>query len=994
MYRKDNAMVTLYAVHADGIPVYVPKALWDLTYKPENVTPTSAVLTTEDNKSGNLTFTVLPDNLAYNEIRLIRSTIKVTEYVYDDNGALVSQKILWKGRPISIEEDINGFRTYICEGALAFLNDIVCYPIMGGWYSWIFDIFDAKGVDRETAKQEVKALTAEEQQNMVYKYGIQDYLDTGGNQSDVGSEGSLFRYTDYDTEFFDDCTLTYGKGYNYMCRPDRKINVGNVDIAWLSNRGFHDHTDDWGGTGSYSPSEYPNGVWSFQVRFSKETKAGGALDQILEMTVEHNGGHLIMRYETENGEEKMYLDYIGDISADTDLHEAQYGKNVIDFNGTIELNAPVTDIVPRGKCISTYQGEHNFTLRDNGQFTEWVGIRNNGYKYGVHLVNEKLVEEYGRIQQIVDFPDIDDPNELKKAGEEWLKINSSFLYSSYDVSILDLGRVYGNSVSPVHLLDLVHVSIPGKLDDYFPVTKLEIDLLNPVNTIVTFSTTKTAPQTYRLRSSGAEETGFQKIRAGDSISEALAGNLDKTKKLVTGSNANISMAENIKDTEPKGKTGTITVVTDVKLTENGELAVQKSDLVFVNGLLTSNSFKYKGPDYNYLANYNTVDDIIFSGIVKPWRDDYLLKRLSSETSLLNPYAEQDLIFFGNGSEQTMMSEPYYKYPYYNYDEEADDLILDIDSGSERYGEYYRQIGDERQYIPVPCIYYIPTGMPSTMYILYIGNTKKYYPDDKWRCISMVGKKITINGDCMINTRSSTTANNILNGVFYKKLGALIEQRIETRLKDYMPSYTNVRDMVAFPKPTGSGPAALLIAPYVRSEYGSVDVDLLISQAVIEPRKKNSGDAYWQPLSKNGQTRYMPNRMRIYSGGRYLDSDLYNYTYFPKDYKKKDISWSTLPVYHADMNLDGWKEYNTDIKTAVETSKYYMFSSEADMQKVIDAYKEGTLTQSEIEDKFRSIIRFFGNADDTEKNSQMYMNYTLNGERVSYYSSGNDVLRSL
>lgn len=994
-------MVTLYTVHADGTPVYLPKDLWDSKYKPENVTPTSAGFTMEDNKSGNLTFTVLPDNLTYNEIRLISSTIKVTEYVYDDNGALVSQKILWKGRPISIEEDINGARTYVCEGALAFLNDIVCYPIGGGWFPWIFDIFDAKGIDRETAQQEVKALTAEDQQNMVYKYGIQDYLDNGGSRNGVNDEGSIFSYTDYDTDFFGNCTLTYGKGYNYMCRPDRKINVGNVDIAWLSNRGFHDHTTDGGGTGPYSPSEYRNGVWSFQVRFGKDTKAGGALDQILEMTVEHNGGHLIMRHETENGEEKMYLDYIGDISADTDLHEAQYGKNVIDFNGNIELNVPVTDIVPRGKCISTYQGEHNFTLRDFGQFTEWVGIRNNGYKYGVHLVNEKLVEEYGRIQQIVDFPDIDDPNELKKAGEEWLKTNSSFLYSSYDVSILDLGRVYGNSVSPVHLLDLVHVSIPGKLDDHFPVTKLEIDLLDPVNTIVTFSTTKNTSRTYELRSSGAEETGFQKIKAGDSISEALAGNLDKTKKLTMTSNANTSLAENVKDTNPEGKTGIVTVVTGATLTDDGKLNVMTSDLLFVNGLLTDTQFSKGGPEYNYLAQNNSYSDIIYRGIVKPARDNFMLigSKLNGNTTMLNPFWEQTKMLFGNDQQNTDMSGTYYKYPYYNVDETADDLILDTELGSEHNGEYYRLVNDEKQYVPVPCMYYIPTGITGDMWVLYIGNINQHFitssnPDGWGDCPALIGKHIANLGEYMIrrtnakpNTYQRTgKATGILIEAATKKLSSLAMERLHKGLSQYMPSYTQASTIITkrgFDKPTS---AVLLIAPYITRDHptGSstiyYDADIFITPAFVEPvRDPTYGyENFW--YGEGYPARYSLRRMRIYTGTKYGSG--YEYSYIPRDYITKNNAC------HADMNLETWKIPHTDVKTEITKPKYYLFSSEADMNAVIDAYKEGRLTQDEIEKKFISTIRFFGNSDDPTQASEMYMDYRFNNKYTSYYMPGN------
>lgn len=1003
-------MVTLYSIHSNGVPAYLPENLWTAPYEKEQVTPTSAKLITEDNKSGYLTFSILKDNLAYDVIEMVTSDIKVTEYVYDDDGKLFSQKIIWKGRAISVEEDIYDTRSYTCEGGLAFLNDIVCYPVEGGWNHWIFDLLDHS----DASKEKIKKMSAEEQKNMVYKYAIQNYLDTGGNNSGY-SEGTQFKYTDYETEFFKECPLTYGNGYNYMCRPNRKITVGTVDIAALSDRGFHDHTyniQDGSPSKVYPPTEYPNGVWSFQASFTEETKAGGSLDQILEMTVERNGGHLRMRYEIENGEEKAYLDYVGGYDGRGDPHSAKYGESIIDFTGTIELNAPITDIIPRGKSISTFQGENNFTIRDRGPFTEWIGIGNNGYKYGVHLVNEELAEKYGRIQQIVDFPDIEDPDELKEAGEEWLKTNSSFLYASYEVSILDLGRIYGNSIAPIHMLDLVHVVIPGKLDDYFPVTKLDIDLLDPANTTVTFSTTKAVPQTYSLRSGGADKTNFQKIRAGDSISEALANNLDKTNKLEISTNANTSLSKNVKDTNPEGKTGVVTVVTGISKSDEGELLVSTEDLFFVNGLLTSSKFKFKGPNYNFVSNHSVYEDIVFSGIVKPARDDYLLwglagmKDWSSITPMANPFYEQQFMLFGEGVQSigkySNFPRDHYKYPYRNVDETAELLTLDDDPSSRYFGEYYLEADGERRYVPVPCIYYIPTALTGDMYVLYINDFSKLsceMTDDagnKWTTydgVHIVGKKIANIGYYTKSDSStaSTTIKPLMQKMVYKKFGERFEQDLIDKLKDLMPSYTSVYDMVEFPEPRNISSAALLIAPYYRGMTGA-SIDLFITPAIIEPVQYNGRGLAWTGFNIKGTTRYMPRQMRIYTGGCEYESD--EYRYLPKNFSQRRINGERISTFDADMNLKTWYVEGSDIKTAIDVPKYYLFSSEADMLAVINAYKEGTLTQNEIEVKYRSNIRYFGNPYDTSTKSQMQMSYTLNGEKISYCVPGNNVLSTL
>ena len=1006
-------MVTLYTVHADGVPVFLPKDSWDSDYEPENVTPTKAVSTLEDNHSGTLTFSILPSHIAYNTIELITSTIKVTEHVYNDDGIIASEKIIWMGRPISIDEDItSNTKSYICEGALSYLNDIVCYPLDGGWYCWIFDIYDDQGIDRETAEQEVKNLTANEQKNMLYKYAIQKYLDTGGNGSDIFEEGGRFGYTDdLHAEFFGNCTATYGNGYNYMCLKNRKINTGNVTIANDYLNGFFDHTTET--NGAYSPNEYPNGVWSFQASFNKDTKAGGSLDQIIEMTTEFNGGHLVMRYETENSKDKMYLDYIGDIVGTFDAYEAQYGQNIVDFSGSIELNAPVTDIIPRGKCVSTYQGENNFTMRDaHSPFTEWIGI-NNGYQYGVHLLNQDLVEKYGRIQQIVDFPEIESPQELKAAGEEWLRTNSSFLFSEYQVGIVDLGRVYGNTISPIHLLDLVHVSVPGKVNDYFPVTSLEIDILNPINTTVTFSTTKTSEQTYSMkRAAAADAVGFQKIRAGDSISEALAGNLDKTKKLTVSTNANTSLSENVKNTNPTGKTGVISVVTNASLNEDGSLKVIYTDLLFVNGLLTKAEFSGGGPEYNYLTQDSIESDIIYRGIVKPVNDAYALygSTLVGGGSMANPYYEQTNMLFGNDEQLTWNDKTYYKYPYYACGETADDLILDTDYSSAYRGEYYRLVNGEKQYVPIPCMYYVPTGISGDLWVLYIGDLNQHLitelsPDGRSDCPAIIGKHISNLGTLMVkrtdakpNTYQRTmSASSVLYHLADQYLTDMVKERLVTGLKYDLPNYTSPEEIIGFRGFSWPTSCALLIAPYIVVDHVintstvKFKADLFITPVFVQPIK-DSTDRYasfWSSIYANGDTTYRLNRMRLYTGYRYGSG--YDISYIPKDYLR---SGSTLQDFHHDMNKETWTIAHGDVKTPITKTKYYLFSSEADMMAVIDAYKDGSLTQSEIEEKYRSTIRFFGNKSDPTTNSEMKMGYYFNNRYTSYSLPGTPYTDSL
>lgn len=80
-----------------------------------------AVLTMSMNKSGTFTFTIPPDSPYAENIAVMRSFLTV----YTDKPKLT---FLWAGRPISVETDLYGNRTYTVEGLLSILNDVYCLP--------------------------------------------------------------------------------------------------------------------------------------------------------------------------------------------------------------------------------------------------------------------------------------------------------------------------------------------------------------------------------------------------------------------------------------------------------------------------------------------------------------------------------------------------------------------------------------------------------------------------------------------------------------------------------------------------------------------------------------------------------------------------------------------------------------------------------------------------------------------------------------------------
>lgn len=607
-------MITLYSVMADGSPIYMAENIIDSgSWEPDKTKAASAKLVIEDNKSGTLNFTIDRGNEAYDKIKFMKTVIEVFEYVYADDAVDYKDpeemNVIWRGRAINVEEDIYGNRTFECEGALAFLGDV----FQNGY---IIGTSTTSGV------------YTKEQLCRVY---INTLLNSPGELNgtvDTNPESSL-----------NGCITSFGGGYNRKVDSKHQIKLGVVDVIPAT---VYEH--------EANPEEGQN-----EPYYSLESDTGIAesvLDRIFATLVEPNGGHLNIRHTVQS----MYLDYRGDYLPKREDNVAGYGINILDLTKSIEINKPITAIVPMGKTavrksvgvtaketttpevvpeIETlgigsqvmFTGNYHYvasTSDDGYQATpglaritninpsaphpyhlihvdntsnvygwvnesdiqrineiskvkgikmktaaanieipsindlfeplknwfnqqgfndltgdsalskeekiakakEWMtqngydpnnytddeiggiidmmptgsdegetetkdkrlyhfGISNNPAGTGVYVINQELYEKYGRIEEAVDFGEVNDEQELLKLAEAWFKDNS-FEATSFDVSLLDLGRVYKSGMRPIHLLDLIHVKSEfNDVDEYFPVTKLDIDLINPANTVIT-----------------------------------------------------------------------------------------------------------------------------------------------------------------------------------------------------------------------------------------------------------------------------------------------------------------------------------------------------------------------------------------------------------------------------------------------------------------------------------------------------------------------------
>lgn len=97
----------MYTIYADDELIYTPDVGELCLY--------NIILTLEDNSAGTLTFNIVSSHPAFDSLKKLATMIQVAD----------NSRIIWKGRIISDNEDINHIKTIQCEGKLAFLNDSI-----------------------------------------------------------------------------------------------------------------------------------------------------------------------------------------------------------------------------------------------------------------------------------------------------------------------------------------------------------------------------------------------------------------------------------------------------------------------------------------------------------------------------------------------------------------------------------------------------------------------------------------------------------------------------------------------------------------------------------------------------------------------------------------------------------------------------------------------------------------------------------------------------
>lgn len=210
------------------------------------------------------------------------------------------------------------------------------------------------------------------------------------------------------------------------------------------------------------------------------------------------GGFLCIRYE----EDGNYIDYLSEFTL-TNTQDISFSENLLDLKHDNDATATYSAIIPIGAEIEV----ENEVAYEDGSLNDYSiekqtltleslpdgDITDDIVKKGDTLHSKSAVEEYGWICAPVEettWSDVTEVNNLLTKGTNWLGTQGIMLKDSVEITAVDL-HFTDDEIRSFRIYRKINVkSLPHGIDNSFDLTKLEIDILNPQNTIITVGETK------------------------------------------------------------------------------------------------------------------------------------------------------------------------------------------------------------------------------------------------------------------------------------------------------------------------------------------------------------------------------------------------------------------------------------------------------------------------------------------------------------------------
>lgn len=187
------------------------------------------------------------------------------------------------------------------------------------------------------------------------------------------------------------------------------------------------------------------------------------------------GGYMRLRY-TENA---TYFDYVENYG-NVNQQVIEFGKNLLNLSDYVKGADVATRIIPLGA-----------TLDNDGEAGEQKRLTIEGINEGLDYVEDsEAIELYGVITKVVTFDDVTTETVLLQRGYEALAAQK-LLQVTLEITALDL-HLIDVDVERIKVGDMIKVkSDPHGINEYMLVSKIDMDLYDPANTVVTLGSTFT-----------------------------------------------------------------------------------------------------------------------------------------------------------------------------------------------------------------------------------------------------------------------------------------------------------------------------------------------------------------------------------------------------------------------------------------------------------------------------------------------------------------------
>lgn len=427
----------------------------------------NAVVEKSVNKTDTFRFTMGAHHKFINEVEPYKNWVLIIQYAGVLDGFSSDPKewvpycydILFYGRVIEVETDLDGNKDVVCEGALGFFNDYILRH-----KNYAYSALSTTGILRSMCNLQNDIINAadapesnDDPENFDYYKMINNrfkriYMDT----SDVDNVDTS------DNDFSDDTSVTTAL---------ELINSNLIEVAGgaVSARfEVHGRPDYY-----YNTPREEGEVVSYTPWVCSPIYTGAVIIEGVRIQVCYNKDSTTFGMGVGSGGIRRYTDYSPYVGNEVFSYPRFIiGENVISLDKEPALDTIFTGVFPVGK--------------DGMILTDSPSSYTNRYIWG------SAQEKYGRIAIVVEYPDVTNKTSLYNLANKWLKSHSSeklrkeFKYTVTGPEPVILGRgscfirpLCGVAFSKNETVDAEHSTV-------YPCLSMTVNIFNPENNQYTF----------------------------------------------------------------------------------------------------------------------------------------------------------------------------------------------------------------------------------------------------------------------------------------------------------------------------------------------------------------------------------------------------------------------------------------------------------------------------------------------------------------------------